>query len=306
MDLSLRQLEAYAAVARAGSFTTAARELRVSQSSLSRTVAEVEHRLRVTLLRRTTRRVRVTPEGDELLRVADRLLAAHRQEMERLGRYLEGSRGVVTIATLPSVAAVLLPSVVAALRAQEPEIDVRIVDGLSRAVVERVQRGEADVGLTVPHGLPTGLRTQRLVQDRFFAALPPGHAAAAQHEVSWSALSGEQFVAVGSESSVRHFTDHAFAEAGVQVAGLIETTNVATVGGLVSAGLGVSALPSLVRALMSFAALEHRPLCAPVVHRGLAVLVRADGVSPPARRFLDLLAHLRDEQYDLPPGVTWW
>ena len=67
MDLTLRQLEVFATVARCGSFTGASERLHVAQSSLSRTVIAMERGLGVPLLERTTRRVRCTPEGEEVL-----------------------------------------------------------------------------------------------------------------------------------------------------------------------------------------------------------------------------------------------
>ncbi len=306
MDLSLRQLEAFSAVARAGSFTAAAGELHVSQSALSRTVADLERTVRVKLLVRDTRNVALTPEGTELLAVAERVLATHRAEMNQLSRFLAGERGTVTIATLPSVAAVLLPPVISTLHAERPEINVCILDGLARSVVEHVTAGEADLAITVPERLPEGLTARPFVQDRFFAALTPGHPLAERKKLRWADLAGEQFVSIGADSSVRSFTDAAFAEADVRIAGVVEASNVATVGGLVAAGLGVTALPALVQALMSFAALSYRPIVEPVVERRLDVITLADrAVSPATQHVLNLLAGLRDTGHDLPAGVSW-
>lgn len=306
MDLSLRQLRAYAAVARAGSFTAAARELRVSQSALSRTVAELERRMRVRLLERDTRKVALTAHGEELLRTAEHVLDVHDSELRRLERYLAGESGTVTIATLPSVAAVLLPGVVATFRRKRPDIGVRILDGLARTVLDRVTAGEADLAITIAEDLPSGLRATPLVRDRFYAALPPEHPLAGCDRLTWARLAAEPFIAIGTDSSVRLFTDRAFTRAGAAPARVIEAGNVATVGGLIAARLGTSALPALVRALMSFTDLAHRPLTDPEVDRGLSVVLPADRtLPPPAARFLDLLDALPATAHELPAGVTW-
>ena len=105
MDASLRQLAAYVAVARAASFTAAARQMHVSQSTLSRAVADLERVLGVQLLERDTRNVQLTAAGVETLRVAEQIVGAHRSGMKELRRYLLGESGVVAMATLPSVAA---------------------------------------------------------------------------------------------------------------------------------------------------------------------------------------------------------
>ncbi|WP_067972721.1 LysR family transcriptional regulator [Nocardiopsis trehalosi] len=306
MDLTLRQLAAFAAVARAENFTAAARELRVAQSSLSRTVIDLERTLGVLLFERTTRRMRRTPEGDELLAAAERVLAVHRAEMAGLKRYLAGERGSVTIATLPSVAAVLLPPVIAAFRTAQPDITVRILDGMSAAAVERIVAGTADLAIAVPDHLPPGLRSWPLVEDRFFAVVPPGHPLADRGSVRWADFDGEDFIAIGTDSSVRGGTDRAFAESGAHPARIIEAGNVSTVGGLVAAGLGVSALPALVRVLMGFADHVHLPLRDPVVDRGLSVVLpRQRRPTPAAHQFLDLLRGLRSTGHPLPADVRW-
>lgn len=75
MDVELRHLRAFVTVARLRSFTRAAEELLVTQPALSRTVAQLEATLRVTLLERTSRRVELTTAGTEFLGHAERVLA---------------------------------------------------------------------------------------------------------------------------------------------------------------------------------------------------------------------------------------
>ena len=306
MDLSLRELQVFAAVARGASFTAAAAELHVSQSALSRTVAGLESRLRVRLLDRTTRAVALTPEGAALLAAAQRVLDVHRGAMAELERQLAGDRGTVTCATLPSVAAVLLPRVVTAFHRRHPDIDVRILDGMASAVGQRVATGDADLAITVASQVPAADRRRPFIQDRFFAALPPGHRLAERDEVSWAQLTELPFIALGTDSSVRQLTDAAFQLAGTQVSNVVEAGNVSTVGGLVAAGLGASALPGLVRALTGFAELAHRPLVGPVIQRRLDLVTPGDREpSPAARLFLRLLEDLREDAIPLPEGVEW-
>ncbi|QUX30254.1 LysR family transcriptional regulator [Nocardiopsis akebiae] len=306
MDLSLRQLSAYAAVARYGSFTRASRELRVAQPSLSRTVLGLERALGVRLLERTTRRVECTPEGAELLAVAERLLEAHRSEMNGLERFLRGERGTVAVATLPSVAAALLPSVISRLRSRTPEADVHVLDGMSEAAVERLQAGECDLALVAEGRVPGELVSRPLLRDRYFAVVPVGHPFAERAALTWADLAGEAFLATGGDSSVRAGADAAFERAGVVPERIVRAGNVSTIGGLVSAGIGVTALPALVGVLMSFADHVRVPLTDPVVDRGLSVLTRRDRrPGPVAAGFLSLLEEMRAEDHPLPRDVAW-
>lgn len=306
MDLTLRQLTVFAHVARAGSFTAAAHELHLSQSALSRTIQDVEKHLRARLLERDTRNIRLTAEGTELLRVAEHVLASHRAGMRRLTRHLSGDSGTVTIATLPSVAASLLPPVIAAFHANYPDVTVRILDGLAQTVLDHVAAGAADFAITVTGQLPAGLAARPLVTDHFYAVLPPAHPLAETSEVTWRQLAAEPFIAIGVHSSVRALTDSAFARADVRVANLVEATNVATVGGLVAAGLGLSALPALVHSLIEFAHLTHRSMARPAMDRPLGIVVDENlPPTPAAQRFIALLDRFKTSSDALPTGVHW-
>ncbi|MET8869356.1 LysR substrate-binding domain-containing protein [Nonomuraea sp. NPDC004580] len=308
VDASLRQLAAYVAVARSAGFTAAAADLRVSQSTLSRAVADLERVLGVRLLVRDTRNVQLTAAGVETLRVAEQIVDAHRSGMKELRRYLLGESGVVAMATLPSVAAVLLPGLISAFRRERPEVSVRIMDGLERAVLGRVLSGDADFAVTTVGAASDRLEHRPLLRDRFRAVLPEGHPLAERDELTWEDLAAAPFLAVGPESSVRRLTDAAFAQAGAGAGAVpaAEASNVATVGGLVAAGLGVSAMPALVLPLLGPGRVVHRELVAPVVERRLDVVFRARRTLPPATAaFLDLLEEARAEARDVPAGASW-
>ncbi|TMR99164.1 LysR family transcriptional regulator [Nonomuraea basaltis] len=306
MEASLRQLAAYVAVAKAASFTAAAAQLHVSQSTLSRAVADLERVLGVRLLARDTRNVQLTAAGQETLRVAEQIVGAHRSGMKELQRYLLGESGMVAVATLPSVAAVLLPRMISAFRGQRPLVTVRIMDGLERAVLGKVLSGDADFAITTVGAPSDRLEHRPLIRDRFHAVLPEGHSLADCDEVAWEDLAAEPFLAVGPQSSVRRLTDAAFAQAGAEVTLAAEASNVATVGGLVAAGLGVSAMPALVLPLLGPGHILHRPLVGPVVERRLDVVVRARRTLPvAAAAFLDLLEESRTRALDVPVGASW-
>jgi LysR family carnitine catabolism transcriptional activator len=306
MDATLRQLSAFAAVARAASFTAAAAELHVSQSSLSRAVADLERLLGAQLLERDTRNVQLTAAGVEALRIADQIVNAHRAGMKELQRFLLGESGTVAVATLPSVAAVLLPRVISGFRRERPQVAMRIMDGLERSVLDRVLAGDADFAITTFGETSGQLEHRPLARDRFIAVLPPEHALARQDEVSWEELAAHPYLAVGRDSSVRRLADAAFAQIDARIAPSAEAGNVATVGGLVAAGLGVSAMPALVLPLLGSGPFVSRPLVRPVVHRRLDVVRRARRTVPlAAHRFLETLDALREEGGQLPEGVSW-
>jgi len=317
MDLTVQQLRIVLAVADAGSFTAAGEHLHLAQSSLSRAVADVERRVGVTLLQRTTRRVAPTPEGREFVRVARDVVASFDRGMNHFAGFLDGTRGLVRIATLPSLAATLLPAVVSVFRQDHPEVAISIEDSLLGQVIAHVDGGDADLAITVSGDQPAGLTFEPIAVDEFSCVFPSGHRFATgtggtprtprtPMTLTWSELHDEPFIAFDRASSVRLHVDRAFAAAGATPGTVTEARNIAAVGGLVAAGLGVSAVPSLVLPLLEFARLGHRPLTRPEVTRSIGVVTDPRRPRAPAvDAFLHTLATARSTGLQLPPGARW-
>ncbi|MBC7278614.1 MAG: LysR family transcriptional regulator [Nocardioides sp.] len=302
----MRHLRVVIAVSDAGGYTPAARELHVAQSSLSRTVQEVEQRIGVPLFERTTRRVRPTLEGEEFLATARRLVAEFDTALNHFEGYLAGTRGAVSVAALPSLAGSMLPPVLAAFRRGHPEVAVSVKDGFSGEVLDLVVCGEVDLAVSVAARVPATLAGRHNAVDAFAAVLPAGHPLAAEEELRWADLAGQPFVAFERISSIRSYVDQVLAETGTRIGALTEARNIGAVAGLVAAGLGVSAAPSLVLPMMMFADVVVRPLVAPVVERDICLI--HDPRRPMSRAALalmQLLLSAGEREIASPPGVRW-
>ncbi len=304
-DLTLQQLRVVVAVHEAGSFTAAAARLLVAQSSLSRTVAEVERRLGTPLFERTTRRLDPTPAGREIVAAARRAVDAVDAEMRHVEGYLAGRTGRVRIATLPSLAAILLPGVVSAFRGEHPQVELSIEDALSDEVLERVRGGAVDLAVTVISQAPdplTGLAVTPVAADRFCCVVPPGHRFAGRTVLRWGELAGEAFIAFDRTTSIRQHVDASLAAAGVAPRQVVAARNIAAVAGLVAADLGVSVVPGLVLPLMGFAGVCHVVLDEPAAHRTMAVVrAAARPLSPIAAAFVAALTDPARARPELPP-----
>jgi DNA-binding transcriptional LysR family regulator len=286
---SLRHLEVFCAVARARSFTRAAEELHLSQPVVSRTVRELERSLGTDLFTRTTRSVALTAQGEELLELAGDLLERFEHTMERFAAYCRGDYGRIVVATLPSIAAGHLPPLLVEFLDENPGMRVEILDVTATEAAHAVESGAADLAISSPVDSPS-LHSEVIVRDRFVAVLSESHPLARRSALTWAALAAEPFIAMSVGSSVRELTDLAMTEADVTPTNVVEARNIATAGGIVAAGLGVSAFPELVLPLMPSASIVTRPLRAPVVHRDLAVVTPTRApLSPPSQRFVTAL-----------------
>lgn len=306
MDLSLVHLRAVVAVADAGGFTAAAQQLDVAQSSLSRAVHEVERRTGVRIFERTTRQVVATTEGRELVALARHALSEVDTSMNHFAGYLAGTRGTVTVATLPSLAATLLPEVVGAFHRSRPSVALRIRDALSLEVTDHVRTGAVDLAVTVLQRPVPGLRVQPIATDRFLVVTPPDHAFAGRASVRWADLGGHDLIAFDRTSSIRAYVDRALETTGTRPGRFMEARNVAAVAGLVAAGLGLSVVPALVLPLMQFAGLRPVLVEDPVLERSICLLT--DPRRPQAtatRAFVATLLDHATSGVDLPFGASW-
>jgi DNA-binding transcriptional LysR family regulator len=307
LDLGIHHLRTLVAVADAGGFTAAAAQLGTTQSAVSRVVAEAERRLRTPVFVRTTRRVRPSEQGRALLPLVRRLVDDLDAGLHHLEGYLAGTRGAVTVAALPSVAAILLPPVIASHRAQYPDVEVRVVDGLADTVVGLLARGEVDLAVTVAAAAPAGARSvvTTLGRDRFVLAAHPDHPLVEQSSVPWSALDGESLVVFGPRSSIRGPVHRALHDAGAVPAVVHEAQNVAAVAGMVGAGLGVTVVPGLVLPLVAFAGLRSVPLTPTVERRLLLHRDPARPVAPAVAAFAATLASAPGVLLADLPAVSW-
>lgn len=285
-----QQLAAFAQLARTGSFSETARRQGVSQPALSRSVQQMEAAIGRRLFDRTTRSVVLTPAGQELLPIAERLVAEFDSSFGELARFIDGRRGRIVVAALPSIAAVLLPPAIARHREGHPEVEVAILDGLSGIVLDAVAEGRADIGLTIRPSPRATLAYRPLLSDEFGLVCRPDDERAGEGPLPWSAFEGRPFVAMAPESSVRQMTDAAFLQAGLAIPPLYGCAFLGTTGHLVAAGLGVTALPRLTLPLLGRLGLVWRRLERPVMRRQMGVVTRAGRtLAPAAETFLAVL-----------------
>ncbi|TBW34862.1 LysR family transcriptional regulator [Siculibacillus lacustris] len=293
INVTPQQLAAFLEVAETASFSEAASRLSLSQPALSRTIRVIEETLGARLFDRDTRNVALTPAGHELAPIAARIVREFDSSFSELARFVTGRSGRVVIATLPSMAAVLLPGAIARFRETRPDVDFQILDAHSGAVQDAVADGRAEIGLTARPSPDRQLAYHPLMTDEFGLVCRRDDPLAAEAEVSWRVFADRPFIAMSPGSSVRAITDSAFLQHAVPVATLFECGFLATARALVDARLGITALPGLTVPLMAETGLVWRPLVDPVYRRSLGVVRRIGATLAPAT--LDFIADLRGE-----------
>jgi LysR family transcriptional regulator, carnitine catabolism transcriptional activator len=175
MNITLRQLRALVAVSRFESFTKAAELLHVTQPALTVQVKQLEEALDLKLLDRTTRQVRLTEAGKDIVPILQTLLRELDTVVSRSKDLSSKRIGSIRLGCLPSVAASILPLAIAAFREQFPNVSLVLADGLGKRIVQDVRQETIEFGITdVDVGAPD-LASVWLFDETMHVFYPQAH-----------------------------------------------------------------------------------------------------------------------------------
>jgi DNA-binding transcriptional LysR family regulator len=238
-----RRLEVFVAVAQRLSFSAAARELHLSQPSVSQQVAALERELGAQLFERTSRRVRLTAAGAALLGRSGSLLREHADARRAVAAADGRIAGDLAVAASLTVGAYVLPAALARLASRHPELRVRVTIENSEQVAASLLEGRADVGFVEGDLHAPELVVHPLREDELVVVAAAGHRFAAAAEVPLADLVSEPFVLREPGSGTRQVAEAHLRAAGVDPATLrvvAELSSIDAIKAAVGAGLGVS------------------------------------------------------------------
>jgi len=199
MDLDLRHLRTFVAVAEELHFGRAAVRLGVAQPPVSTMIARIERGVGTQLLERTSRRVALTPAGESFLDEAKRLIDVADQTMLRLAALRDGSAGQLRIGTAPSVLAAVGPPLLRRFREVAPKAEVHVDDTFLDRQMRMLGEGALDVTFSV---LPdSGGEPQHdeltflpLLRERLVLTVGAEHRFAPRRRVRLEELQDEQLI----------------------------------------------------------------------------------------------------------------
>jgi DNA-binding transcriptional LysR family regulator len=286
INFNLNDLQAFRAVAELSNFRKAAEALHVSQPAFSRRIEKLEEALGVQLLERTTRRVSLTSVGRDFDRRVQQLL-------DDLDHTLLGIRGVattrmgeVTIACVPSTVYYFVSQVISRYHERYPKVRVKILDASANEVLTAVSRSEADFGLNFVGAQEPDIEFKPLMEERFVAACRRDHPLAKKRRVTWTELAQYDYISVSKASGNRLLLDQALSGLPGRPQAIYETEHVTTMLGLVEAGLGVAAVPSIAMPAADHPLLVSVPLLEPVISRRIGLIQRKGRTLSPAAQQL--------------------
>ena len=241
---TLAGLRAFVAVAEAQHFGSAATALGVSQSTLSQALAALEAGLDTRLVERSTRRVRVTTWGTELLPHAQAVVEAAEAFSAAAAGASDPLHGAMRLGLIPTVAPYVLPTVLAGLASRLPELTLRVVEDQTERLLKALRDGALDAALISLPANTAGMTEVPIYEEDFLLAVPPGHPLAGKHRVPVATLAELPLLLLDEGHCLRDQALDVCQKAGVQ-AELADTraASLGTAVQCVTGGLGVTLIP---------------------------------------------------------------
>lgn len=298
--MELRQLKYLLTVVEEGSFTRAAARLHVAQPGVSAQIRQLEKELGEPLLDRTGRMVRPTEAGTAVLphaRAALEAVDAVRVSVDELTGLV---RGHVRLGTVPSIASIDLPALLASFRREHPRVHVTLTEGAPDQLLGDLSLGRVDVVLVGAGPLPAGVAAQVVVDEALVAVVCPDDPLAEQRTIAVSALRDRPLISLPQGTGLRGCVEQACADAGFEPRIDLEAGDPRLITRLAARGLGIALVSE------SMARAHAAEVCAVALTRAPRARIqlgwRDKGPTSPAARAL--IGHARAVLPDLGPTAT--
>lgn len=294
MNIELRQLRHFVAVAEEMHFGRAAQRLHMTQPPLSQSIQALESMLGTPLFARTSRSVTLTPAGAALLPHARQLLHDVLALPDLAQRAAAGESGRLSLAFVSTADYSVLPPFLHRFRAAYPQVQIELREATSDLQLEALEQGEIDVGLLIPP-LPDRMKevlAYRPVLSEPLVLAAPDDAPALQSPGALPLRAvADMPLIIFPRRIAPAFHDAilgCFHDAGLTPRIGQEAIQMQTIVGLVSAGMGIALVPQSVSNLKR-PGVTYRPLAGTtaLIETGLAW--RRDNPSPVLHAFLELL-----------------
>jgi hypothetical protein len=274
-----------------GNFSRAAEASCITQSAVSQQVRAVEKHFGVSLIDRSRKTFRITPEGHVYLEVCRDILNRY----ESLGTRFRVARGELggklRIASVISIALHNLPPLLKQFRKTHPGVEVTVDYRKAEEIYQTIEDGRADLGLVAYPKARPGMRAITCWQERLVLVMPPGHPLSGKKPLGLQHLDGQRFVGLTPDIPTRQYLDKTLRASGVRVSYVAELENIETVKGAVEAEQAISIIPETsVRQEIKQGTLTTRPLDAERMWRPMGAVTRRPMPKKPAiLEFLSLL-----------------
>ncbi|WP_159097892.1 LysR substrate-binding domain-containing protein [Aminobacter sp. MSH1] len=296
--VNLKLLQTFLLVAEHSSFRIAAEHAYRSQSAVSAQIRILEKQLQVSLFHRTTRSVRLTSEGMQLLECAQRGLMEVELGLRSIRESADVRRGKVSLSCSPTIAQSRLARVLAAFESDYPSIEIRVRELASSEIYESVRKREVDFGIG-PSVETREFQFEHLFEDEFYALIPKRFLATTKTTIPLAKLAAIPLLVLSSATALRSSLEASMKEWNLTFTTKYEFVEVATLISMASAGLGAAILPGVAVPPCLSDEVHCARIVNPSLHRQIALItLKGQSLSPASLRLVHLMKQLIPEPED--------
>lgn len=298
--VNLKLLQTFLLVGEHSSFRVAAEKSFRSQSAVSAQIRQLEEQLGVSLFHRTTRSVRLTEEGQQLLECAQRALLEVESGLRKIQESADIRRGRVSLSCSPTIAETRLARVLAAFEQEYPGIEVHVRELTSAALFDSVRKREVDFGIG-PLIETSEFHFEPVLDDPLYALVPKRFVTTTKDTISFATLTNMPLLVLSHATALRGMLEVAMKERHLTFTTRYEFTQAQTLISMASAGLGAAVLPKVALPSQLDPSVYALRIVNPPLLRQVAVItVRGQALSPASLRLVQLLRQLIAEPEERP------
>jgi DNA-binding transcriptional LysR family regulator len=241
--MDLRQLEIIRAIAESGSFTAAGEKLHVSQSAISRQILLLEDELGEPVFHRIGRRIRITPAGESLLQLSNRVFQDLNETVSTISDKRESLRGTMRLVGGMTVCLYVFPKLLSELRRVHPNLDLKVTVGSAERSIAMLRAGAGDLGMITLPVEANDLISVPVLQEDLLLVTYPSHPLARKRQIVPADLTRQPFILFETGSITRRIVDQFFMRERIESEIVMETENVEIIKAMVRHGIGISIIP---------------------------------------------------------------
>lgn len=249
--ITLDQIKYFLAIDTYKSFSLAAQELCISQSSLSKQIKALEHELDTLLFNRTTRSINLTDAGKEFLIHSKKIIEEYDNTINSMKKYSTSKHPTIKIGTIPVISQYGIISSIASFKTIYPNINIDVIEGERVDIIDMLDKGDIDFAfLRDFHIDKDKFKIHPLINDELVIITSKDHPFSNKKYINLEDTINEKFIMLSSNSGLDKFCIEECKKFNVTPNIIYSINKIETILGLVSENFGISLL--MKRVISSF------------------------------------------------------
>lgn len=296
--MDIEQIKIFCDLIETRSFSKTASRNLISQSAVSQLVKQLENKLRLELIDRTSRPFVPTQAGKIFFEYCKEIYEKYEQMHNRLAKFASELIGSVRIAGIPSLVLYFLQPYIRHYLQRHPNIKVYVEPVRANQALRMVQDDLADIALLAVESAGRRFTVEKICEEKMLVALPAEHPFVKRNKISIKSLELQPMILFERDQFTRRLVDKVFKKYDVTIRPVMELDSVETMKRAIEAGVGIGILPEYsIKQEVRTGSIVAKPITEEDIVRPICVLYRRKGkaLNEASKRFIELLSIDREK-----------